>query len=62
MLYDINSMELKVMDLKQTIRDAKGDTEDTHIKSTLLKVSNLLDYISSNFTYLKQYCKENGIK
>jgi hypothetical protein len=55
-------MELKVMDLKQAIRDAKGDTEDTHIKSTFLKVSNLLDYVSSNLTYLKQYCKENGIK
>lgn len=62
MLYDVNSMELKVMDLKQAIRDAKGDTEDTHIKSTFLKVSNLLDYVSSNLTYLKQYCKENGIK
>lgn len=58
----MNSMELKVMDLKQTIRDIKGDTEDAHVKSTLLKVSNLLDYVSSNLTYLKQYCTEKGIK
>ena len=62
MLYNVTSMELKVMELKQNIRDAKGDTEDTHIKSTLLKTSNLLDYIASNLTYLKQYCKEKGIK
>lgn len=62
MIQDLNSMELKVMNLKQTVRDTKGDTEDAHIKSTLLNVSNLLDYVSSNLTYLKQYCTEKGIK
>lgn len=62
MMHDLNSMELKVMDLKQTIRDAKGDIEDAHVKSTLLKVSNLLDCISSNLTYLNQYCTEKGIE
>jgi len=62
MLYDLSSMQLKIMDLKQNVRDTKGDTEDAHVKSTLLKVGNLLDHVSSNLTYLKQYCTEKGIK
>lgn len=54
----ISQLQLKVMNLRQALRDAQGDTADIFEKRRLKDSENLLITINSNLTYLQQYIQE----
>ena len=54
----ISQLQLKVMNLKQALRDAQGDTSDVFEKRRLKDSENLINTVASNLTYLQQYIQE----